>query len=266
MSWLQEKVRLGRSELQVGRLGLGASYGAPASAYEEAFDNGCTYFYWGAIRGRRMAQAIRSISARGLRDQLVVVIQDFRRSGAGLEKSLQQGLKSLGLDHADVLLLGWYNKPPRERILEAAEALRKQGAFRYLGISGHQRPIFPKMAEDPRYDLFQLRYNAANRGADQDVFPHLPENRPGIVAFTATRRMSLAKSRRIPEQERKPTAGDCYRFVLTNPSIDVVISAPSNGEQMSRNLREIAQGPLSPEDMAWMRRVGDFVYGRKRDF
>jgi aryl-alcohol dehydrogenase-like predicted oxidoreductase len=266
MSWLEEKVKLGRSDLRVGRLGLGASYGAPTSAYEAAFDAGCTYFYWGAIRGRRMAQAIRNITARGLRDQVAVVIQDFRRSGVGLEKSLRRGLKSLGLDYADVLLLGWYNRPPGERILEAAEALRKQGAIRYLGISGHQRPIFPGLAEDPRYDLFQLRYNAANRGADQDMFPHLPEARPGIVAFTATRRMSLANSRRIPDRERKPTAGDCYRFVLTNPVVDVVISAPSNGEQMTQNLREIAQGPLSPEELTWMRRIGDYVYGRVRDF
>jgi aryl-alcohol dehydrogenase-like predicted oxidoreductase len=257
---------LGRSDLRAGRLGLGASYGAPVSAFEEAFDAGCSYFYWGAIRGRRMAQAIRNIASRGLRDRLVVVVQDFRRSEGGLEKSLRRGLKSLGLDYADVLLLGWYNRAPGERTLEAAEALRRQGAFRYLGISGHRRPIFPKLAEDPRYDVLQLRYNAANRGADRDVFPHLPDVRPGIVAFTATRRMTLVKSRRIPESERRPTAADCYRFVLSNPFVDVVITAPSNGEQMARNLREVARGPLSAEDMAWMKRIGDFVYGHKRDF
>ena len=36
---------LGRSGLMAGRLGLGSSYGAPASAYEQAFERGCNYFY-----------------------------------------------------------------------------------------------------------------------------------------------------------------------------------------------------------------------------
>ena len=37
---------LKRTGLKVGRLGLGAGYGAPATAYEEAFEKGCNYFYW----------------------------------------------------------------------------------------------------------------------------------------------------------------------------------------------------------------------------
>ena len=32
---------LGKTGLSVGRLGLAGSYGAPASAYENAFENGC---------------------------------------------------------------------------------------------------------------------------------------------------------------------------------------------------------------------------------
>jgi aryl-alcohol dehydrogenase-like predicted oxidoreductase len=256
------KIQLGRTELNVGQLGLGASYGTPASALENAFDVGCNYFYWGALRSGQMSKAIQNIVARGLRDDLVVVIQDFRRSSRGMEKSLVRGLKALGLDFADVLLLGWYNKLPKTGVLEAADRLREKGAFRYLGISGHQRPLFPTLAGQSRYDLFHLRYNAANRGADKDVFPHLPKTKPGIVAFTATRRMSLVRSHKIPAHEKRPTAGDCYRFVLTNPHVDVVITAPSKAAQLQENLIEINKGPMSETEVAWMRRIGDYVYGR----
>ncbi len=262
MSWLHDRVRLGRTELHVGRLGLGASYGAPAAAFEAGFDAGCNYFYWGAIRGRRMARAIRNIAARGGRDKMVVVIQDLRRSPRGLEKSLMRGLRTLGLDHADVLLLGWYNKPPKPRLLDAARSLRARGAFRYLGVAGHHRPLFARLAGEPDYDVFHIRYNAANRGAEQDVFSRLALDRPGIVAFTATRRMSLVKSRRIPDSERRPTAGDCYRFALSHPSVDVVISAPSRLTHMQLNLSEAAKGPMNEAELAWMRRIGDYVYGR----
>jgi aryl-alcohol dehydrogenase-like predicted oxidoreductase len=184
----------------VGRLGLGASYGAPAKAFEAAFDAGCNYFYWGALRNNKMAEAIRNIVKKGKRDDLVLVIQDFRRSPTGFEKSLTRGLKKVGLDTADVLLIGWRNKPPKLKILEAAEKLREQGVFRYLGLSSHKRSLFPELAKDSRYDLFHIRYNAANRGAEEDLFPHLPEERPGNVCLSQNRKRSLPmKSIQQPE-------------------------------------------------------------------
>ena len=45
---------LGGTGLKVGPLGMAASYGAPAEAFEEAFDRGCNYFYLGV--GRRKAK------------------------------------------------------------------------------------------------------------------------------------------------------------------------------------------------------------------
>jgi aryl-alcohol dehydrogenase-like predicted oxidoreductase len=261
--WLNQRVKLGNTEMSSGKLGIGAAYGAPTVALEEAFEAGCNYFYWGALRNPKMAQAIRNIVNKGKRDDLIVVIQDFRRSRLGVERSLIRGLKKLGLDHADVLLLGWCKKPPKPSILETLERMKDRQMFRYLGISGHRRALFPELSQDSRYDLFQLRYNAANRGAEQDIFPHLPESRPGIVSFTATRKMSLVNSKRIPSDEKRPTAGDCYRFVLSNPSVDVVITGPSNASQLKQNLDEIKKGPMNEEELRWMRRIGDHVYGRK---
>ncbi len=260
--WLSQKNKLGRTGLYAGRLGIGASYGVPADALERAFETGCNYFYWGAFRNGRMAAAIRNIVKKGKRDDLIVVIQNFRRDPRGVERSLRRGLKKLGVDFADVLLLGWQNRPPKPKVLEICDRLKEKNMFRYLGISGHRRALFAELAKDPRYDLFQLRYNAANRGAEEDVFPHLPPCPPGIVSFAATKRMSLVKSGRIPDGEKRPTAGDCYRFVLTHPSVDVVITGPSNADQLKKNLEVVGKGPMDTEELEWMRRIGDYVYGR----
>lgn len=262
--WLRERIRLGRTELMTGPLGLGASYGTPTEAIESAFEAGCNYFYWGALRNKKMAQAIRNIKAKGQRDSLIVVIQAFRRSRAGLEKSLLRGLKELGLDYADVLLLGWHKKSPKQKLFAEAEALKQQGAFKFLGLSTHKRSLVPEMAKYSRFDLYHIRYNAANRGAEEDIFPLLPEDRPGIVAFQTTRRMSLVKSSKIPSKEKRPTAGDCYRFALSNSAVDVVASAPSTAAQMEENLAEMAKGPMTAEELSWMRRIGDYVYGERK--
>ncbi len=262
-NWVGDKIKLGHTDLYVGRLGLGAGYGAPTEALEAAFDAGCNYFYWGALRRSKMTNAMRNIIAQGKRENLVIVIQAFRRSPNGVEKSLMRGLKKLGTDYADVLLLGGHKKSPKPKIMDAVENLRKNGAFRYLGLSSHNRPLFAELTKDSRFDIFHIRYNASNRGAEEDIFPHLPGNRPGIVIFSATRRMSLVKSGKIPSDEKRPTAGDCYRFVLSNPNVDVAITAPSKTSHLEENLTEVAKGPLTDDEISWMKRIGDYVYGRK---
>ena len=70
-----ERTVLGRTGLEVGRLGISSSFGAPAAAFEAAFERGCNYFTWGTfIKGRSsaMCTAIRNLAAAGKRDDLVL--------------------------------------------------------------------------------------------------------------------------------------------------------------------------------------------------
>ena len=72
---------LGRTGLEVSRIGLAGGYGVPAAAVEKAFhEYGVNYFYWGSIRRGPMAAAIREI-ASDRRDQLVVLLQSYSRVG-----------------------------------------------------------------------------------------------------------------------------------------------------------------------------------------
>jgi aryl-alcohol dehydrogenase-like predicted oxidoreductase len=41
---------LGRTGLEVGRLGMASSYGVPSQAVEQAFEQGVNYLYWGTFR------------------------------------------------------------------------------------------------------------------------------------------------------------------------------------------------------------------------
>jgi len=254
---------LGRTGLKVGRLGMGAAYGAPAAAYEEAFERGCNYFYWGALRRAGMAQAIRNLCGRGKREELVIVIQSFARRPFLLEIFFDRALRSLGLKSAEVLLLGWHNRRPSERILERALALKEQGKFRFLGLSSHKRQLFPELAREGLFDVFHLRYNAAHRGAEAETFPPLqelaPAARPGLVAFTATRWGKLLKQKHLPPGETAPSAADCYRFVLSHPAVDVCMTGPGNLAQMREALQALDLGPLEAQDLARLRRLGDYL-------
>ena len=248
---------LGKTGVTVGRLGLAGGYGAPTEAIEMAFEHGCNYFYHGSIRKKGMTQAIKNLCKKGKRDEMIIVAQIYTRWGWQFRRSFYSFLKKSGLDYADVLLLGWYNREPSKKIRDICDELKEKKLFRYLAVSSHERKLFPKLAAKPRYDIFHLRYNAKHVGAESEVFPHLPEEkRPGIVVYTATSWGQLFNPKKTPATVRTPSPADCYRFVMSNPNVNVCISGPSNMEQMKEALSALERGPMSAEEMDWMRKVG----------
>jgi len=198
----------------------------------------------------------------------VLTVQSYSRVGALLAPSIEIALRRVGIEYFDFLLLGMWNAPPWEGIVEAALRLRQQGKVRHLMLSTHNRPSlqghFERFAAgDSPFDAFMLRYNAVHRGAEQDVFPYLPEERrPGVVAYTATRWGHLLDPKKMPPGETPPPARDCYRFVLSHPAPSLVLSGPANREQMQEAIAALAAGPLDADEMARMRRIGDHIHGR----
>lgn len=250
---------LGRTGLRVGRLGLGCSFGVSRESCLRAFDSGVNYFFWGSARTEGMAQAIRELSPRH-RDDLAVVVQCYVRFPSLLRRSVEKGLKTLGIERADVLLLGWYDSIPSERILRSVEELRTRGLFQHLGISTHHRPLVAEMCREPSVGVFHVRYNAAHPGAEQDVFPSLPAiDPPGIVSFTNTCWGKLLDPSRMPAGETCPPAEDCYRFALSQPSVDVAVCGPKHDDELSSALLALRRGPLDPDEMRKMRRIGTHI-------
>ena len=129
---------------------------------------------------------------------------------------------------------------------------------RYLAVSTHNRKHAAEVAAGGEIDIVHVRYNAAHPGAERDLFPLLPERekRAGIVNFTATSWGQLLQPSRVPAGDRVPTAGDCYRFVLTEPAVDVCLTGPKTPEQFQNALDAWGRGPMSADELAWMRRVG----------
>lgn len=244
----------------MGRLGLSATYGAPARAVEEAFDHGVNYFYWGALRRGMMAEGIRRLAKKN-RERMVVVVQNYWPWAKLIPKSLQRALKELNLDYADVLLFSTFRRRPNQKTIDTALKLKEKGLIRYLGLACHHRPRFAEVEKENIFDVFHIRYNAVHRGAEDDVFPLLPEkDGPGIVIFTATCHTKLLRRSYIPTHERIPKATDCYRFVLSPPLVHVCISGPQNLKQSRENLKILEMGSMIEKELAWMRRVGDHIY------
>lgn len=252
---------LGRTGVTVGPLGIGASYGVPAAAVERAIEAGMTYVYWGSLRTAAFEAALRQLAPT--RDRFTLVVQSYARLGPALTWSVERALRRIGYEHADVLLLGYWNRGMRPRILDAARVLQRRGLVNFLAVSSHNRPVAASLAGSGEFDIVHLRYNAAHPGAEGDFFPQLPaQNRPGIVSFTGTSWGQLMNQRYTPPGERTPSATDCYRFVLSHPDVDVCATGPASAAHVEEAITAREQGPMSDGELAWMRRVGAEVRRR----
>lgn len=255
------RATLGRTGLDVGRLGLASGYGATVPMVERAFEQGINYLYWGSLRRGAFGCALRNLKSQ--RNGIVLVIQSYSRVGGLVPWSLERALRAIGYDYADVLLLGMWNADVWPGIFDAALKQRERGLVRHIAVSTHRRTLAPRLAQNRDISVLHVRYNAAHPGAEQEIFPHLPPpaESPGIVAFTATSWKQLLDPKRTPAGERTPTAADCYRFVLTQPRVDVCMTGPSNELQADAAFEALRGGPMSEEELAWMWRVGAAIHG-----
>jgi len=260
MKDFNDRVVLGASGIRVRRMGIGADAGIPAKALEWAFEKGINYFYWGSRRRKGMRDAIRNLAPHH-RERMVIALQSYDYTGMALEPMFEQGLKQLRIDYADVFILGMRNKPIPNRILNKVASLKDRGLVRHLCVSAHDRSAYRQHLALGLFDLVMVRYNAAHRGAQKEVFPLLPEEgRPGMICYNSTRWGHLFEPRWMPRGSSTPTPVDLYRYVLSDPNIHMVLTAPATLEQLKQNLETLSCAPVSEEERAWLEKVGDHVH------
>ena len=182
--------------------------------------------------------------------------------GGSVRRGAEKILRLFDIDYIDVLQLAWLGRMSAftQAVQRELIGLRTQGLVRAIGVSIHDRKRAGQLAIDSPLDLLMIRYNAAHPGAEKDIFPHYEKRRPLTVAYTATSWRKLLKR---PKGWEGPvmTAGDCYRFSLSSPHVDLTLTGPGSQSQLEQNLSALTRGPLSEEEDRWMREFGRVVHG-----
>jgi aryl-alcohol dehydrogenase-like predicted oxidoreductase len=258
---------------KVCRLGLASrgDGGLTADDVMIAIDRGVNLLNWpGLVEGEApkdgMSKAIAALARE--RESAVICVQFGARTGHEAAGELRSILHVLQTDYVDVLTLYYVEREDEFRQLAAPSGaltyLRRakaDGVVRRIGVTSHQRPLAAEMARCGLVDLLMIRYNAAHRGAEREVFPATDEFHVPIIAYTALRWGALARSTpHDPSGFRVPRPPDWYRFVLQSPSVSVVLLAPANRSELEEDLTVLeADGPLPPDEYERLAAHGERV-------
>jgi predicted aldo/keto reductase-like oxidoreductase len=242
----------------VCRLGL-ASYGLTAITADDvlsAVGRGVTFLNWSAeAEGPPDDEAFpAAVASLGRAREGVVVCAQFAARDAGeAARELRAVLAALRTDYVDVLTLYYVEQAEEWEVLcapggavEYLRAAKADGAVRRLGVTSHQRPLAATMARSGLLDCVMVRYNAAHRGAERDVFPVTSALGIPVIAYTALRWGALLRPTPAdPPGFTPPRAPAWYRFVLQPPAVSVVLSAPHSRAELEEDLGVLAAtGPL----------------------
>ena len=254
----REVPALGR---RVFRLGLAVNFGVEGVDLEWALDQGVNYVFW-TPTARKITPSLKAAMKRDRESLILACGPTTGYFGGGIKRACERLLKKLDTDYLDIFQLFWLGRTSAltPSTIDALVSLRESGMVRAIGVSIHDRRRAGKLAADSPLDMFMVRYNAAHPGAEIDIFPHLAKRNPAIVAYTATRWRGLLKR---PKGWSGPvmTASDCYRFCLSNPHVDLVLTGPKNRRQLQENLSNLREkGPLSEEEYRWIRDYGQIVH------
>lgn len=246
---------------QLFRLGLAANFGIDESGVRAAMDRGVNLFLW-TMRASGLKNPLKEAIRTRREEVAVVAYVTIGWFGWGVRRAAESLLTELGTDYLDVMLLGWLGVTSAwtRATQRELEHLRESGKVLAIGASIHNRRRAGQLAAEGAIDLLMIRYNAAHPGAERDVFPRLRDGRPTIMAYTATAWRRLLQR---PRDWVGPvmTAGDCYRFQLTHPNVDLALTGAASRAEVEENLSALDRGPLSPHEEHWMRQFGLEVHG-----
>lgn len=262
-------------EKRVFRMGIAGNYGIDSSDVEWAAEQGANYWVWGASF-KKVTAGIKEVIRKN-REKNVVALLGWGFFGWQVRQSIEKALLKLNTDYLDVFKLGWLGRTSiySQGVVDSLLKLKQEGKIKAIGTSIHDRQRAGQLALDSELDLLMIRYNAKHTGAEEDIFPHLKKRNPAVVSYTAlawqqlinpVKGIEVAPWPGSKEEAKIPplTPELCYRFVLSNPHIHLVLTGPKNREQLMMNFRAMQQGTLTPEELNWIRQYGKLIKSKKR--
>jgi aryl-alcohol dehydrogenase-like predicted oxidoreductase len=280
-----EKRKLGRTGLEVTRLGIGlAEIGFDLAAEEKrsaekvlntALDRGITFLDTAACYNDSEELIGRAVSSR--RDEFVLATKCGHVTGgyegepwtaATIRDSIERSLRRLKTDRLDLVQLHSCDVEVLEKgeVIEALEKAREEGKTRFVGYSGDNEAALWAV-RSARFDTLQTSFNLVDQKARYELLGEASRRGMGIItkrpianAAWGAERSPKEYADQYFERGRQMAAegpvqgfdGDrillAMGFVAAHPEVDTMIIGTRNPEHLLRNIARFSEElPVSAE-------------------
>jgi len=228
---------------KVCRLGL-ATRGNTSLEPEDvlhAIDRGVNYLNW-CTHPDGLSAAIRQLGPQ--RSKVFIAAQLYAHTAEEAQREIDGYLEEMQTDYLDALTFynlqnedEWETIVSKSGTMNLLAKMKEECTVRAIGITSHQREIAAKLAKSGLLDCLMIRYNAAHRGAEEEIFPTTKSLSIPVISYTGLRWGALLENTPSdPPGFMPPHATDCYRFTLCHPAVTVSLMAPNGQTELEENL------------------------------
>lgn len=200
-----ETRQLGNTGVQVPVIGMGTWNVAPPDDYAPAvidereiikalrfgIERGLTHIDTAEMYGNGRAERLIGQAIRGVDRSSIFIASKLEPEHLEYQevpRAAKASLKRLGTDHLDLYQIHWPSSTvPFEETLGAMEGLVDEGIVRFIGVSNFsvsQLQQAQKAMSRHRVVSNQVRYNALDRGIEQDLLPFADTEGITITAYS----------------------------------------------------------------------------------
>jgi len=206
---MAQKVRLGKTALEVLPIGLGANavggknlFGDLVNDEESrrvvraAIDGGITMldtaYLYGLGRSEELIGEV--VRQSGRRKDVVIATKvgpivtesgrTFDNSPKFLREEAEKCLRRLQTDYIDILYIHFPDEhTPKYEAVGELQRLKEEGKIRAIGLSNFTPEQLAEANRDGYVDVYQGEYNLVNRSAERVYFPYLREHGISFVPY-----------------------------------------------------------------------------------
>lgn len=256
--------KLGSTGLEVSRIGLGgfAFCITPKNdvkkAVDRALDLGINYFDNARLYGseNKVGGALK-----GRRNKVIVASKCHFRDVREVRKSLEKSLKELKTDYIDIYHIHdvkseteFSNIAESGGLLDLYEEFKREGKIRFIGVTGHDNQALVRALKSGRIDVVMGRYNPLTRSIEDSVIPLTEKLQRGYIVISALAwgifSVPVERYPFLISGKEVPAAIASFRFILSNPGVDVVLAGVRSGSEVEELVSALDTAPLTEEETA----------------
>jgi aryl-alcohol dehydrogenase-like predicted oxidoreductase len=263
---------LGLGSAPIGHSKPGAAVGVPV--YRAALEAGINYVDTARIYGD--AELYLGELIPQWREKIFLTTKawpngtDAKAAAEGMRKSFEQSLRLLKTDHVDLLHVHNVGEHDPAMILasggplEFARKMKEKGLARFIGITGHNRPLrFAPILETGQVDVLMVALNFADYNQyrfEQDVLPVARKHNCGILAmkvFGGHINNFAGYIKRGPSKMPAKFQERALRYSLGIEDVAGAIVGVYGAEEVKQNVERVKRWtPLTSEEHAALREEG----------